>query len=106
MIRHRGWAEVSVRCLCEDEVGLVNDERLKRLLVRFRLSPRETSVVDLLLKGKQTKEIATQLELSPRTAKFHASNLLRKLGAANRFQLLGILLGLSRGWHPPPLRGR
>ena len=43
--------------------------------------------------GKNNKEIAAILYLSPNTIKVHASNLYRKLGAANRVQAMQVLMG-------------
>ena len=37
-----------------------------------------------LAKGRQNKEIATELWISERTVKFHVSAILAKLGVGNR----------------------
>ena len=44
-----------------------------------RLTPREREVVQLLSEGKTSKEIATQLKLSVKTAETHRTNVMRKL---------------------------
>jgi DNA-binding NarL/FixJ family response regulator len=44
-----------------------------------RLSPREREVVQLLGEGKTTKEVATLLNVSVKTAETHRSNLMNKL---------------------------
>jgi DNA-binding NarL/FixJ family response regulator len=44
-----------------------------------RLSPREREVVQLLGEGKTTKEVATLLNVSVKTAETHRSNLMHKL---------------------------
>jgi DNA-binding NarL/FixJ family response regulator len=44
-----------------------------------RLSAREREIVQLLAEGKRTKEIATTLGISIRTAETHRSNIMRKL---------------------------
>jgi DNA-binding NarL/FixJ family response regulator len=46
---------------------------------RNRLTPREREVVQLLAEGKSTKEVATSLGLSVKTAETHRSNIMRKL---------------------------
>jgi DNA-binding CsgD family transcriptional regulator len=51
------------------------------------LTPREQQVADLVASGLSTKEVATQLHLSPATVKAHLSQLLRKLGVSSRTQL-------------------
>ena len=44
------------------------------------LTPREHEVVQLLAEGKSSKEVATLLNLSTKTAETHRSNIMRKLG--------------------------
>jgi len=48
------------------------------------LTPRETSVLQLLARGRSNKQIAAALGVSERTVKFHVSALFTKLGATNR----------------------
>ena len=49
-----------------------------------RLTPREREVLDLLATGATNKTIATTLFITEKTASVHVSNLLAKLGVANR----------------------
>ena len=49
------------------------------LVGRHGLTPREREVVQLLVEGKSTKEVAVALGLSVRTAETHRSNIMRKL---------------------------
>lgn len=51
-----------------------------------KVTPREREVLQLLAKGYTTKEIASTLSISERTAKNHIGNVLRKLEAKNRTQ--------------------
>lgn len=44
------------------------------------LTPREREVIQLLAEGKSSKEVATALNLSTKTAETHRSNIMRKLG--------------------------
>ena len=46
---------------------------------RSVLTPREREVIQLLAGGKTTKEVATTLNLSVKTAETHRTNLMRKL---------------------------
>ena len=48
------------------------------------LTPRESSVLQLLARGRSNKQIAATLGVSERTVKFHVSALFTKLGATNR----------------------
>jgi DNA-binding NarL/FixJ family response regulator len=45
-----------------------------------RLTPREREVIQLLAEGKSSKEVASLLNLSTKTAETHRSNIMRKLG--------------------------
>ncbi|WP_315856140.1 MULTISPECIES: response regulator transcription factor [unclassified Synechococcus] len=60
------------------------------------LTPREKTVLDLILTGMSNKEIADQLFLSPSTVKSYSRDVIRKLGVKNRQQaiLRAIELGL------------
>jgi DNA-binding NarL/FixJ family response regulator len=53
-----------------------------------RLSRREKEVLEALLENLSNKEIASKLNMSERTAKFHVSNLLAKYGVRRRADLI------------------
>src|SRR5213080_2825442 len=46
---------------------------------RSRLTSRERQVVQLVAEGKSTKEVAALLAISPKTAEFHRSRVMKKL---------------------------
>jgi DNA-binding NarL/FixJ family response regulator len=56
------------------------------------ITPREMEVLELLVQGKQNKEIAAELSITERTVKFHISSILGKLGAGNRTEAVTIAL--------------
>jgi len=66
--------------------------RVDRLSQEAELSPREREVLDLLLLGRSSDEIGTVLGITARTAKFHQANVLQKLGADSRMDLLRLFL--------------
>jgi DNA-binding NarL/FixJ family response regulator len=69
------------------------DPRLaSRLVTRSpeRLTEREREVLRLVARGQSNKEIAAKLRISERTAKFHVTAILNKLGAENRAQAVAI----------------
>jgi len=55
-----------------------------------RLSEREREVLRLVAGGQSNKQIAAKLRISERTAKFHVTAILNKLGAENRAQAVAI----------------
>ncbi|HAH01156.1 MAG TPA: DNA-binding response regulator [Ktedonobacter sp.] len=54
------------------------------------LTERELEVLKLLAQGMPNKEIASQLVISERTAKFHVSSIMGKLGATNRTEAVSL----------------
>ena len=51
------------------------------------LSPRELEIMNYLLEGKQTSEIASMLFLHISTVSTHKTNLMQKLGVSNIIEL-------------------
>ncbi len=51
------------------------------------LTPREKEITVLLLQGMATKQVASELNISVDTAKFHIKNLYKKLGIGGRAEL-------------------
>jgi DNA-binding NarL/FixJ family response regulator len=47
--------------------------------LRDRLTSREREIVQLLAEGKSSKEVATSLSISVKTAETHRANIMRKL---------------------------
>ena len=54
------------------------------------LTERELEVLHLLAQGMPNKEIAAHLVISERTAKFHVSSIMGKLGATNRTEAVSL----------------
>ncbi len=54
------------------------------------LTERELEVLHLLAQGMPNKEIAAQLIISERTAKFHVSSIMGKFGATNRTEAVSL----------------
>ena len=60
-----------------------------------RLTPREIEVLQLLSGGLGNKEIASRLNISEHTAKFHVASIMGKLGATSRTE--AVTLGIRHG---------
>jgi LuxR family maltose regulon positive regulatory protein len=52
------------------------------------LSPRETTIVELIGRGQSNKEMARQLGIAPETVKTHIKNIFLKLGVERRAQAI------------------
>jgi DNA-binding NarL/FixJ family response regulator len=82
--------------------GIVNHTSANIEDVSLReLSSREREVLQLLAEGKSMKEVATVLEISPRTVEFHKYRIMEHLGVKSNAELVqhAIKLGLIA----PPL---
>lgn len=68
---------------------IVSEDHSHRAL-RFHasISRREREILDSLLENLSNKEIASKLNISERTVKFHVSNLLAKYGVRRRADLI------------------
>jgi DNA-binding CsgD family transcriptional regulator len=63
------------------------------------LSDQERTVLQLLVLGRTHRDIGLVMGISTRTVRFHQANLLEKLGAESRADLLRLLMGADV---PPP----
>ena len=63
-----------------------------------RLTRREREVLELLVAGQSVKQIATQLNISPKTAQIHRANLLSKAQVTSVVELAR--LALTRAGEP------
>lgn len=63
------------------------------------LSPRELEVLRIAATGSTNKEIARDLEISPRTVQVHLANIFSKLGVGSRTE--AVLYAIKQGWIDP-----
>ncbi|HEX2670214.1 MAG TPA: helix-turn-helix transcriptional regulator [Polyangiaceae bacterium] len=87
-------ARISVRHLSMASFSTILNAKLDELSERAQLSKRERDVLGHLIYGHPLEEIASTLGISQRTVKFHQTNLLQKLGADSRSDLMRLVL-----WH-------
>jgi NarL family two-component system response regulator LiaR len=85
LLRGRPWVPSEVLLAFVKQMKALLD---KQLQATQSLTARESQVLQLLFRHLTNKEIAHQLNISERTAKFHVSNALSKLGLQNRRTLL------------------
>ena len=63
------------------------------------LTPRERQVLQLVGEGKSTKQIATTLAISVKTAEFHRGRLMKKLNVHDTANL--VRYAIRKGWIAP-----
>lgn len=87
-----GRARIRALPLDDESLRAATRARVERLAEASGLSARERTVLHMLIQGQSPAQIAAELGIVPRTVKFHQANLLDKLGAESRVDLLRILL--------------
>ncbi|MBK7580298.1 MAG: helix-turn-helix transcriptional regulator [Myxococcales bacterium] len=78
--------------LSDGLISALQRARLDQRARRAKLSVRELAVLDLLLLGRSAADMSRALGITERTARFHVANVLGKLGAETRSDLLRLLL--------------
>lgn len=82
---------------CLSQVEQVEKQRRARASLQHRidqLTTRERQVFDLLVQGFSTKEIAAELDISPRTVEIFRAKVMTKMEAANISALVRMSLSL------------
>ncbi len=64
---------------------------LARVAEAYKISNRESEILQSILAGRSNDQIAEALFISPSTVRNHISNIYQKLGIRNRIQLLNLL---------------
>ncbi len=86
--RPQALVEVIQRAIESDGKHREQKQQLREIRTRLgSLSPRESEVLTLLVSGKTTKRISSQLKISLTTVDFHRNNILRKMRVDNLVEL-------------------
>jgi len=88
-----GSVRISVRQVDDAALAAVHEAKVLALADQARLTIREREVLTYLLLGRSTEDIGALLDMKPRTVKFHQGNILQKLGADSRADLVRLV-----GW--------
>ncbi len=78
------------------------DWAINQLGRRFALTARECEVLAGVLDGCSNAAVASRLEISQATAKWHLHNVFAKTNTSNRESLLRLALQLSSSSEPEP----
>jgi DNA-binding CsgD family transcriptional regulator len=90
--RSAGVATVTAFNVAGETYSAIISSRVDELAEAHALTHREREILQFLLLGRSSEEIASALGITPRTVKYHQQNLLRKLGADSRVDLTRLLL--------------
>lgn len=81
------------RALAVGEEQRRAEQELAQIRVcRERLTPRETEVMELMVAGKLSKQIADTLDVSPRTVEIHRARVMEKMEAGSLADLVRMVL--------------
>jgi len=70
------------------------DESADDIYAKFKLTPRQVEVVDLMVKGFSNKEIARKMDLSDHTVRGHLSQIFAALNVNNRTEAAFVINNL------------
>lgn len=87
-------AITKARDVAQATEGIREARRLLRML-----TDRESEIVDAIVAGRSSKQIAEALSVSQRTVEAHRANVLQKLGISNTASL--VRLAVLAGMGPP-----
>jgi len=65
-------------------------DQVDRLFPRSDLTPRRRQILQMVQRNMANKEIASELNISERTVKFHVSDLLAIFGVDSRYKLIAM----------------
>ena len=75
----------------------VQNERQRVVVRHTSLTSREREVMDRLIAGKQNKQIAREMEISPKTVEAHRAKVMEKMGAESLVHLVQMASALQVG---------
>jgi DNA-binding NarL/FixJ family response regulator len=88
LARHKSFFTAQATDVIENEFN--RGERVAKVprLLRDRVTSREREILQLLAGGMSTKEVASSLGISVKTAATHRANMMRKLEIHNLSELV------------------
>ena len=81
------------RAIARDRETRRQQDQQADLVARLAtLTPREREVLDLVVAGSTTKEVAAQLGIQPRTVEIHRHHVIQKMGVRSAVDLVRLFL--------------
>lgn len=75
----------------KNKLSLVDsDEISDAFLKKYLITPRESEIIELIIKGQSNKEISEKLSLTEGTVKVFIYNIYQKIGVKNRMSLANL----------------
>lgn len=87
----KGHVRVRTRRITAETLEAIHAAKIQQLADRAELSAREREVLSYLLLGRTLEDISTEIGIAVRTVKYHQANVLQKLGADSRSDLMRLL---------------
>jgi len=98
-INNQTLIEVVNKAICQDIRHRIKVKRNGKMAACAKqLTPREREVMQLIVKGRLTKAVASELGISPNTVEVHRTKILKKMQVSTSSEL--IYLSLSCGIVP------
>ena len=72
------------------------NDTIQKCVVRYHLTTREQEVLSGLSLGLSTNKIANRMEISPNTVKVYLHNIMAKMGACSRTEIVTMMLQEER----------
>jgi len=85
-----GIAHKILQLVQNNTISLLQKPGIEKEKTPFNLTEREQEILKLLVHGMQYKEIGSQLDISPNTAKKHVLNIYSKLHVNSKAQALAL----------------
>ncbi|UCG48203.1 MAG: response regulator transcription factor [Phycisphaerales bacterium] len=73
---------------CGADAGLLNKRQWLYLQSRYKLTPRERQIAELICQGLRNGKIANYLRIRPGTVKTHVRNIYRKAQVESKIAML------------------
>jgi DNA-binding NarL/FixJ family response regulator len=78
----------------------MTDGQWDRLATTLKLSPQQKRIVELILRNRCDKQIASAMQIKKSTIRTYITRVFQRLGVADRHELILLLFAMSHGICP------